>query len=277
MVQQSLAEGGSMPVQAEWIRFEGYSGYLARPAGVAEPLPGVVVIQEIWGVDEHIEDVARRLAAAGYAALAPDLFAGNGARPEPLARERVAEVKAFMARLAGGGWDPAVWSAGLADLPADQRDRMDASRGALMGSLGNLDRYLPALRASARHLRQAEPGQKVGCVGFCMGGGLSALLACEEPELAASAIFYGSAPPLERVPRIACPVLGFYGGLDAKVNAGLPAFSAAMAAAGKSFTAHTYEGAAHAFFNDTRGVYHVGAARDSFARLLEFYRTHLVP
>jgi len=263
-----------MPVRSEWVTFDQYTGYLARPERAESGLPGVVVIQEIWGVDGHIQDLARRLAGAGYAALAPDLFAGRGERPEPLAPQRLAEVQAFTNGLTSGSWtDPAVRAAALAGRP--DADRIEASVGAMLGSLGRMDSYLPALRAAVRHLRTGCPasaGQKVACVGFCMGGGLSALLACEEPELAGAAIFYGSAPPLDRVPRIACPIMGFYGGLDARVNAGLPAFGAALAAAGRPFPHQVYEGAAHAFFNDTRPSYHPGAARDAYARLLEFLR-----
>jgi len=263
-----------MPVHSEWVQFGRHSGFLARPEGVAAGLPGVVVIQEIWGVDGHIEDLTRRLAGAGYAALAPDLFAGPGGRPEPLGRERLAEAQAFVNRLTSGSWtDPAVRAAALAGRP--EADRIEASVGAMLGSLGRMDSFVPALRAAVHHLRAECPeaaGQKVACVGFCMGGGLSALLACEEPELAGAAIFYGSAPPLERVARIAGPVIGFYGGLDARVNAGLPAFAEAMAAAGKPFSHQVYEGAPHGFFNDTRPGYHVRAARDAYARLLEFLR-----
>jgi len=67
--------------------------------------------------------------------------------------------------------------------------------------------------------------------------------------------------------------MGFYGGLDARINAGLPAFAEAMAVAGKRFEYQVYEGAAHAFFNDARPVYHAGAARDAFSRLLTFLRS----
>lgn len=265
-----------MPVQTEWVRYGEHSGYLARSERAALPLPGVLVIQEIWGVDAHIEDVTRRLAEAGYAALAPDLFSAGGVRPEPLSRERISEAQAFMNTLSPAGWrEPAVRAEALAGRPEAERGRIEASIGELFGRLGQLDGFVPALRAAAHYMRHQCPaslGQPVACVGFCMGGGLSALLACEEPELSGAAIFYGSAPPLDRVPRIQCPVAGFYGGLDERVNAGLPAFAEAMAAAGKSFEPHVYEGAAHAFFNDTRPVYHVGATRDSFARLLDFLR-----
>ena len=103
-----------------------------------------------------------------------------------------------------------------------------------------------------------------------MGGGLSALLACEDSILAGAAVFYGSAPPAELVQRITCPIIGFFGGLDQRVNAGIPAFTEAMKAAGKSFEQRTYEGAQHGFFNDTRPTYDVRAARDSFVLFLEF-------
>ncbi len=270
-----------MPVHADWVRFGDFSGYLARPEGVAAGLPGVVVIQEIWGVDGHIEDLTRRLAGAGYAALAPDLFAVGGQRPELMAAPRVAEVQAFMNGMPPTAWaDPAVRAAALAQRPAADAARIEASLGALFGELGHLDKFLPAVRAAHHHLRASCPassGQKVACVGFCMGGGLSALLACEEPELAGAAIFYGSAPPLDKVARIQCPVAGFYGSLDARVNAGLPAFAKAMAEAGKRFEYQVYEGAAHAFFNDTRPVYHVHAARDAYARLLTFLGAATAP
>jgi carboxymethylenebutenolidase len=263
-------------VHAEWVRYGDFSGFLARPGRAEAGLPGVVVIQEVWGVDEHIEDLTRRLAAAGYAALAPDLFADRGERPEPLSRHRIREVQAFMGRLPPAGWnDPAARAAALAELPDPERVRIEASQGALWAGLGQMDRFLPALRASVRHLRAECPaslGQKVACVGFCMGGGLSALLACEEPELAGAAIFYGNGAPPERVAHIQCPVVGFYGGLDARINAGLPAFAEAMRAHGKRFEYQVYEGAAHAFFNDTRSSYAVAAARDAYARLLEFLR-----
>lgn len=263
-----------MTVEAGWVRCDGFSGFLARPAGVERGLPGVLVIQEIWGVEEHVEDVACRLAASGYAALAPDLYAGEGERPEYLSRDRIAEVKAFMVRHGPTAWgDPSARAAALTHAGAEERPRLEGTLGSLYGGLGDLERFVPTLRAALRHLRlehAASRGQKAACLGFCMGGGLAGLLACEEPDLAGAAVFYGSAPPLDRVPRIPCPVIGFYGGLDARINAGLPAFARAMEEAGKSFEHHVYEGANHAFFNDTRPSYDVRAARDAWARLLAF-------
>ena len=272
-----------MSTTTEWVRYGDQLGYLAHPERAAPPLPAVLVIQEIWGVDAHIQDVTRRFAAAGYAALAPDLYAEHGQRPDELTPERIAELQAFMTGLPPAAWqDPQARDAEVAKLPEAKQSAIRATHttlfaGIAAGSSG-LARFVAPLLAATRYLRHehdATRGQRVGCVGFCMGGGLSALLACNDPELSAAAVFYGSAPPLGEVARIQCPVLGLYGGLDERINAGIPALEAAMKQAGKSFEAHVYPGAMHSFFNDTRASYHVGAARDAFARTLELFRRTL--
>jgi carboxymethylenebutenolidase len=121
----------------------------------------------------------------------------------------------------------------------------------------------------------ASRGQRVASVGFCMGGGLSALLATADRELAGAVIFYGMSPRDDLVAKIACPVLGFYGGTDARISATLPAFEAAMKTHAKSYEKHVYEGVGHAFFNDTRSAYDARASRDAFARMLAFFRDRL--
>lgn len=279
-----------MSVVTEYVRYGPdleHGAFAARPARAATPLPAVVVIQEIWGLDAHIEDVARRYALAGYVALAPDLYAAAGARPAPLARERVAELQAFLNRMppASAGammMDPKAREAELAKHPPAEGARLGETMAALFSGLSsggrNLDAYVPKLVAAAAFLRRDyEPsrGRKVGAVGYCMGGSLVGLLACHDPELAAAAIYYGSGPAASLVPNIRCPVAGFYGALDRRVTDGVPAFAEAMKAAGKSFEPHVYEGAMHAFFNDTRPSYEVNAARDSFARVLELLRRTL--
>ena len=132
--------------------------------------------------------------------------------------------------------------------------------------------------AALRYLRHdcdVTRGQKVGCVGFCMGGGLSALLACNEPDLCAAVVFYGSAPPLDQVPKIQCPVLGLYAGLAPRINGGIPALQEAMKQAGRDFRHRIYDGAYHGFFNDSRPTYHIGAARDAFVRALQLFKETL--
>jgi carboxymethylenebutenolidase len=272
-----------MALGTEWSRFGAageHLGYLAWPEAAQGPLPAIVVVQEAWGVDDHIEDVTRRFAGAGYAALAPDLFAVSGERPEPLSRARILAFRTFMDGLPRSAWmDRALRQEALDQLPPAENARFSETFAALgMGSTEKLDERRRIVLAAARHLRTTCPvsrGQKVGAVGFCMGGGLAARLACDDPELAAAVIFYGTAPPLAALGTINCPVLGFYGALDPRITDAVPAFAAAMTEAGKRFEPHTYENAHHAFFNDGRAAYDPAAARDAFARTLTFFRAEL--
>jgi carboxymethylenebutenolidase len=270
-----------MAIKGEWVRYGDQIGYFAVPERARYPLPGVVVIQEVGGVNEQIKDVTRRIAASGYAALAPDLFAVDGERPACFSDERIAEAFAFMNRLPPAArLDPAARQSEMAKLPEDERARVSETFARIFSSPQSAPAHLASLRRAVDHLRRERPesaGRRVGCVGFCMGGSLSALLACEEPELSAAAVFYGNSPPSEKVAGIRCPVIGFYGGLDQRVNAGLTAFEDAMKAAGKDFEHKVYEGANHAFFNDDAPVYDAEASRDSFARLLGFFAARLTP
>ncbi len=265
-----------MSIEGAWIRYGEGSGYFAKPAK-ATGLPGVLVIQEIGGVNAHIEDVTRRVAAAGYAALAPDLYAVDGRRPEALAADRITEAFGFAATLPPGTmFDPASREAALAKLGAADSLRIKDTFGRMFAfaAPGRADSLMKPLAGAFRHLRGERTetrGRKIGCVGFCMGGGLSALLACEEPGLSGAAIFYGMAPPAGKVAGIACPVIAFYGAKDQRVNAGIPGFQDAMRAAGKSFEHVVYDGANHAFFNDDGPSYDADAARDAWARLMAFF------
>jgi carboxymethylenebutenolidase len=270
-----------MAIRSEWVRYGEEVGYLALPAQAETPLPAVVVIQEIMGVNEHIEDVTRRVAAAGYLALAPDLFSVKGERPPALTRERVSAAMAFMRKLPPSAMgDPAARDAELSKLPEPERRQIGESFGQIWGSTSpeKMEAMVGKLRLAVRYLRDERDEtrrQPVGCVGFCMGGGLSALLACEEPEISACAVYYGNTPSPERIARIRCPVIAFYGEKDQRVNVGIPVFEEAMRKGGKSFEHHVYPDATHAFFNDEGPRYNVKAARDSFARLCTFFAKNL--
>ncbi len=267
-----------MSLKAEWIRYGSdneYSGFLVWQERAALPLPAVVVIQEAWGVDPHIEDVTRRIAQAGYVAFAPDLYAKDGERPPPLTRERIAEAVAFINQLSPAErMDAKAREVELTKRPIVEADRIGETMTALFAG-----GYLPPLIAAASFLRTDHPatrGQRIAAVGFCMGGGLAALLACNDPELAGAVVFYGRCPPLDMVPKIRCPILGFYGSLDKPINDGVPAFAAEMWKHDRGFEQVMYEGVQHAFFNDVRPTYDVRAARDAYARTLDFLRRTLV-
>ena len=270
-----------MQLETGWVDVatgeQAFAAYRVRPTAADGPLPAVVVIQEAWGVDDHVQDLARRLASAGYLTLAPDLYSVGG-RPAELAAERVAAVKQFLETVSPAVWtDPAERGRALATLPEDERDRVAGTMAVLFGGL-DPGQHLAALDDAFRAL-QSDPAcdGNIGSVGWCMGGGLSARLACREPRLGAAVIFYGSPPPDEDIPAIACPVLGFYGADDTRISAVVPSFAEAMRRAGVYFEHHIYPGAPHAFFNDTRRSYRADAARDAWARCLTFFAAHLAP
>lgn len=116
---------------------------------------------------------------------------------------------------------------------------------------------------------------KVGCVGFCYGGGVCNALAVAYPNLAASVPFYGRQPKAEDVPAIKAPLLLHYAGLDERINAGWPAYEAALKANGKTYQAHVYPGVNHGFHNDTTPRYDEAAATLAWERTLAFFKTNL--
>jgi carboxymethylenebutenolidase len=117
---------------------------------------------------------------------------------------------------------------------------------------------------------------KIGVVGFCWGGTLVGLIAASGADVQAAVVFYGSAPPPDSVTAIRAPLLLHYAGLDERVNASVPPFEAALKGAGKPYTLHRYEGAQHAFHNDTsQARYHPEAARLAWSRTLEFFERTL--
>jgi carboxymethylenebutenolidase len=278
-----------MKLTAEWIDYESPSGavaaYLARPLAADAPVPAVLVLQEVWGVDGHIADVVERVASAGYLALAPDLYSAGGGRPATLEAGRLERAKAFLNTIPTGQWmtvlgDDTKRAEALGVLPDDEAQEVGETISGLFGGAGgDTARHLQVLRAAVDHVR-AHPacaGRSVGSVGFCLGGGLSALLACEEPELGAAVIFYGGSPEAEQLASIRCPVRGFYGREDPRIVSGLPAFDAALAEAGVDRELRVYPDTGHAFFNDTRPSYRPEAARDAWGRMLAFFAQTLAP
>jgi carboxymethylenebutenolidase len=123
--------------------------------------------------------------------------------------------------------------------------------------------------------KRAECTGKVGAVGFCFGGSVCNQLAVRVPSLAASAPYYGGQPKAEDVPKIQAPLLIHYGGLDERVNAGWPAYEAALKANGKKYEEFVYAGANHGFHNDTTPRYDKAAAELSWQRTIDFFNKNL--
>jgi carboxymethylenebutenolidase len=253
------------------------AAYRARPAALEVPLPAVLLVQEIWGVNEYIRDVAERFAAAGYLALAPDLYS-VGKRPAHLAPERIEAAKRLMDTMSPATWgDPGERQRAVATLPDDEQERVGATL-AMLFSPHDAGAQVQVLRDGVRALLNDERCDgHIGTVGWCMGGTYAGLLACCERKLSAAVVFYGMPVPEEEVASLDCPLLGFYGAEDTRVTGGVPAMAEAMEKVGKSFEYHVYAGAPHGFFNDTRPSYRVEAARDAWARCLAFLAQNLAP
>jgi carboxymethylenebutenolidase len=130
--------------------------------------------------------------------------------------------------------------------------------------------------AAARALLALPEGNgKVGVVGFCFGGGMANYLATQVPELAAAVPFYGGQPPAAEVAKIKTPLLIHYAGQDERINAGWPAYEAALKTAGVPYEAYTYAGTQHGFNNDTTPRYDAEAARLAWQRTLAFFKARL--
>jgi carboxymethylenebutenolidase len=214
----------------------------------AGPHPAVIVIQEIWGLNEHIQDIAGRFARNGYVALAPDLYSREG-------------------------------------IPANQT--LEFLRPFMMAIPDR--RLVQDLRAAVAHLKGLPEVQadRIGAIGFCIGGAWALLLACQDTGLAACVDFYGRIRypelstvkpkhPVEHIPTLGCPFLGIFAGDDPVIPpAYVQELETTLAEHAKTFELHAYPGVPHAFFNDTRDSYRPEAAGDAWRRTLAFFARHL--
>jgi carboxymethylenebutenolidase len=220
------------------------SGTIAMKAFVATPqtrekLPAVIVVQEWWGLTDHIKDIARRYAAEGYVAIAPDLYS------------RLGHALTTDAGEAGKLMNALKQEDGLTDL--------NATVAYLMS--------VPEVDAA-----------KVGVTGFCMGGSYALMLPCMNPGIKAAVPFYGQVPnPDTPIQKLACPVLYLYGEDDGWITkADVQRLAAALKKYNKAGEIKTYPGAPHAFFRDTDpSVFRPDAAKDAWARTKAFFKQHL--
>lgn len=224
--------------------------YVARPAG--EPVGGLILIHEVWGLVDHIRDVAERFADEGWLVAAPDILSVAGVE-EHLGAELFALLNSP---------DEAVRTAAQPRL-----------REALAGmrAPGYAQWALGALRTVVDWLAE-QPGVegRIGVTGFCFGGSYAFALAASDDRIRAAVPFYGTAPEPATIAQITAPVLALYGELDTGLVDALPGVRQAMADAGVDFEAVIYPGAEHAFFNDTGRRYSPAHAMEAWARTLAF-------
>lgn len=149
-------------------------------------------------------------------------------------------------------------------------------RGREMQSQVDSEKLLNDFFAAFEHLLQHDQSTgKVGCVGFCYGGGVCNAMAVAYPELAASVPFYGRQPAASDVARIEAALLLHYAGLDDRINAGWPTYEAALNEHGKRYMVHFYDGTNHGFHNDSTPRYDEAAAQLAWDRTITFFDEHL--
>ena len=203
--------------------------------------PVVVVIHEIFGLSDWIRAVGDQLAADGFIAIVPDLLSGHGPH--------------------GGGTD-------------------SLGRQGAVAAIGTLprDEIIRRVNAAARYGRSLPAAKdRVGTVGFCWGGGWSFQMAALLEGNRAAVVYYGPNPDSTILAQVRAPVLGLFGGDDARVGASIPAAKAYLDAHHKPYDVHSFEGAGHGFLRDQggRGGANLRAAQQAWPMTIAFFRDKL--
>ncbi|RZL64490.1 MAG: dienelactone hydrolase family protein [Pedobacter sp.] len=234
----AAADFNSDDIEVENITYAGVDGdmraVLAKPKG-KKKLGCVLVIHENRGLNPHVIDVTKRIAAEGFLALGVDALSPLGGTPtdEDKGRELIGKL------------DP-------------QK---------------NLQNYLKGLK----YLRNRKDGNgKVGCVGFCWGGGMANKLAVNDPKLQAAVAYYGAQANAADVPKIKASLMLHYGGLDERINAGIPAYEQALKDNKIDYKIYIYDGVNHAFNNNTSPTrYNEAAAKLAWQRTIDLFKSKL--
>lgn len=237
--QGIIAGETTIPSQGEQL-----PAYLAKPASSADPYPIVLVVQEIFGVHQYVQDVCRRLAKQGYLAIAPELYFRQG---DPHQYDSIPQL--------------------LSELVSQVPDAQ---------VLSDLD------RAANWAVRQGGDPNKLGITGFCWGGRISWLYAAHNPQLKAAVAWYGkfvgektlnsSKHPVDVAAELGAPVLGLYGAQDSGIPlAQVDLMRQALRAANATAEIVVYPEAGHAFHADYRPSYHAPSAQDGWQRMLAWF------
>ncbi len=230
---------GDANIHSEFIEYPaGTSTMIAYLARpmVDKKLPAVIVIHENKGLQPHILDVTRRMAQEGFVALGPDALSPVGGTP----KNDVDEARTLMRKL---------------NDESTTRDFVAAVE------------YLKTNPLTTG---------KVGCTGFCWGGAMTNQVAVNAPDLNAAVPYYGRQPAAEDVPKIKASMMMHYAGEDERINSGISAFEEALEQASIDYQTFIYEGARHAFNNDTNPErYHKEAAQLAWRRTIMFFKEKL--
>jgi carboxymethylenebutenolidase len=233
------------PRHGEWVKYDAGAGdsvtaWVVYPER-GDSAPVVVVIHEIFGLSDWIRAMADQLAADGFIAIAPDLLSGKAPN---------------------GGGSESVDQQGAAAL-VRALDRDEVTRR--LDGAARFATALPAARAEFASL------------GFCWGGSTSFRYATSQPGLGAAVVYYGASPDTEALARVAAPVLGLYGGDDARVNATIAPAEEEMKRLGKRYEYEIYEGAGHGFLRQQEGREgaNLRASQQAWPRTVAFLKAEL--
>lgn len=229
-------------VQWFWVDYPGESSllrsYFARPRYETRRVPVILVIHENRGLNDHIKDVTRRVARAGFVGLGVDLLSrvgGTEAFPNPTAATQA------LGRIT------------TAEMLSDVRSAIEFLK-------------------IADYVRP----DRIGAVGFCFGGGLVFNLAFNVAEIRAAVPYYGTPPnPLPSIDGLNAKLLAIFSETDYNQNARIPEFLANMVQRRKTLGLHLYQGTSHGFHNDTSPIYNAAAAADAWSKTIAFFNTHL--
>jgi len=233
-----------METSSEMIRVTAPDGdmpaLLALPQAAGKH-PAVIVIMEAFGLNDHIKDVANRIAAEGYVVLAPDMYYREGS---PVATYE--------------------------DLPEAIRLMSGLTDDGIVRDIGAAISYLRA--------NDSVDPDRIGITGFCMGGRISFLAACKNIGIKASVPFYGGGIGglLGEADKLSCPTLLFFGDKDAFIpNEEIERIESTLKKLAKPAEVKVYPGAEHGFFCNERSSYNPEAAKDAWKRLVAFFAQHL--
>jgi carboxymethylenebutenolidase len=232
------------PRHAEWVVVKTPQGDSVKSWVVyperADRAPVVIVVHEIFGLSSWVRGVADQLAADGFIAIAPDLLTMSSA---PRTADTVGTQDA---------------TAAIRTLNAEQ-----------------IQRELDAVASYGMQLPSAQ--KKYGIVGFCWGGGISFLHAAHAPRLGASVVYYGVSPDANALRRITAPVLGLYGGNDARVDATIPGADSVLIPMGRTYVHDVFDGAGHGFLRQQGGMNgaNMAATRKAWPETIAWFRRYL--